>query len=117
MEIKEKFESFLNLLLSWRQSGTTTLIQKIAKKYNVLVIVESEKEKEAFGKKGVVITKLIDLRGIKPKPILVDNHVLLNLFNENVEYIKKLERENERYKTSIRNIKKIIELIKKNDSI
>jgi len=78
----------LGFLLSQRQSGTTTFIQKIAKENDVYVIVRQAEEKTYFDKScrknvyslGELAPEKID--GWDKKPILIDNGAFHYLVQE-----------------------------------
>lgn len=89
------FKEIYGFLISMRQTGTSALIRKISKKYDIYVLVPNEKSKESFGDSAISFNDLKNnYRGLPSKPVLADNQTLLSLF----EYLSDLEE-----KISIRN--------------
>lgn len=81
--------SFINIMHSIRdfflfnrRSGTTTLINKIAEKENIWILVANNDEVKLFPKHGdkvISILDLDDLHLMEPRPILVDNHTIIKI--------------------------------------
>ena len=84
--IVKTLQSFLSFLIRNRQSGHTTLVNKLAKENDVYVIVHNTKAKEIFDKdvqeKLYTINQFQRLLGKDKKPILVDNATLHKLFTD-----------------------------------
>jgi len=75
-------QQLLLFLKTFRRSGTTTLLQRIAKREDVWVLVEHHDNLKDFHGKGVVVGGLRQLMGTHPKPILVDNGLLLKILQD-----------------------------------
>lgn len=86
-----------------RGSGTTTLIKKIASENDVWVLVYDQKQKKQFGDSAITLGELANMDGYNSKPILIDNHALLELASTSDEEFKRLdsliERRNKLIKT------------------
>jgi len=86
MNIKRMMSNFLSMLMERRQSGTTTLIKKIAQENDVYVIVHNQQMIQEFDKS--IRHKIVPLENIRilemaeKKPILVDNAVLHLILRE-----------------------------------
>jgi hypothetical protein len=93
--MKNLIKNLYSFFLKNRRSGTTTLIQKIASKYDVYVIVPNSQSKENFGKSGITFNDLSTdkFNGLEPKPILVDNHTMLEILNYFDDRINELKNE------------------------
>lgn len=84
MDIKRtNTKALLEFFLDMRISGTTTLIEKVDKTENIIVIVNSVEQKGKF-KNAFSLSDLVNkkTRGISRKPYLLDNHVLLKVLGE-----------------------------------
>jgi hypothetical protein len=81
-------------VLGLRRSGTSSLLERIAKKEDVYILVPTEKEKRDPKWNGKALS-FEDLRkdGLKPKPILLDNHAMLEFSETAYRYAHKLEGE------------------------
>jgi hypothetical protein len=77
MKIGKILDNLLSFLLSNRQTGTTSLLEKIAAENNVWVIVAKHQEKPKFNGKALTIDELNHARGLDRRPILIDNHTML----------------------------------------
>ena len=62
----------------------------MASKYDCWVIVATEEEADNFGKNGLALNNLHLVRGETPKPVLIDNHVLIKLLTDADDKIKHL---------------------------
>ena len=91
MRIIKKTQNLLRFLVGRRPSGTTTLLNKIAKENDVYVLVHNMEMTNHFDKKvhsKIYAPDTLDkLRGAERKPILIDNalfqEMLTNLLLEN----------------------------------
>lgn len=81
-------------VLGLRRSGTTTLLEKIAKEYDVYILVPSSEEKKDPKWNGKAIS-FDDLKndGVEPKPLFLDNHAMLKFSELAYNYSQKLEKE------------------------
>lgn len=110
---KSIFLGLRELLLRSRQSGTTSLLQKIAAKNDVWVLVADEKSGQAFGDKAITLNDLditrgmgrLRIHGVTPKPILVDNYMLIRLSEDSIMQFEDLELMIKNQKDLIKNIK------------
>ena len=86
------FASFYTWILSLRRSGTTTLLEKIAKVHDVYILVPTEKEKRDKKWNGKAICFIdLDKGGMKPKPILLDNHAMIEFSKHVYALVTELE--------------------------
>jgi hypothetical protein len=83
---------FYTWVLGLRRSGTSSLLEKIAKSNDVYILVPTEEEKSDPKWNGKALS-FNDLKrgGIKPKPILLDNHAMLKFSELAYQYSKELE--------------------------
>lgn len=90
-KIVNKLKSLMGLLANTRQTGQTTLLNKIAKNEDVYIVVHNHQMKELFNrnnqKKIISISELDKLRGAKPKPFLIDNALLYQIIHDSQEKI------------------------------
>lgn len=91
MKILQEFYQWVHSL---RRSGTSTLLQKIAEKEDVYVLVGSEKEKNdpKWGGKALSFDDL-KRSSLPPKPILVDNYFMLEIAERAYRHQTKIETE------------------------
>lgn len=82
MKIGKILNNLLSFLLSNRQTGTTSFLEKIATENNVWVIVARHKEKPKFNGKALAIDELNHVRGLDRRPILIDNHTMLCILED-----------------------------------
>ena len=96
--IQNILRSFLSFMMGNRQTGHTSLIQKIAEKNDVYVIVDSMQAKEDFPKnlqdKLIPLSRIDKLEGAPHKPVLIDNAALQSLLRETLLECGRLEEEN-----------------------
>lgn len=107
--IREKIATFKVFLNSFRRSGTTEFIARMAAVHDIIVIIESQQEKkDSFNNMKNVFTiddiKRGKLDGINKKPFLLDNHVLLNLIGEMEHELRKKDSELLDYKETLSDI-------------
>lgn len=83
---------FYTWVLSLRRSGTSSLLERIAKTEDVYVLVPTADEKKDKKWKGKALC-FEDLKrtGLKPKPILIDNHFMIELADRAYKYQLELE--------------------------
>jgi hypothetical protein len=117
MRIRRIISNLYAFLLDFRQSGTTTLLKKVALENDVWVLVPDEKLKKEFGEKGVTFDDLTRLKGKTKKPILFDNYTLLQLTEFTLDEFKDLERAIEYRNTLIKKIKDDIALFERVNNI
>jgi len=101
-------DSLVDFLLRFRRSGTTTQLKDMASKYDCWVIVATEEEADKFGKNGLALRNLHLVRGEKPKPVLIDNHVLIQLLTDADDKIKRLGGKLMEKENMLRGIKNIV---------
>lgn len=82
MKIHDTLHHLFKFFISWRGAGTTTLIDKIAKENDCIVLVGQDTERK--GDNYITFQDLYNhsYRGRSHKPILVDNHVLLEIVEQ-----------------------------------
>lgn len=104
-------------VLGLRRSGTSSLLEKIAKTYDVYILVPTEKEKNDPKWNGKALS-FNDLKrdGVKPKPLLIDNHAMLEFSDLAYRYSKDLEGKLKERNDLLQRIKSdIIRLENKNE--
>jgi len=92
MDILNKLKSVYNFFKINRQSGTTTLLEKIYEKEDVYVLVGDEHQKNIFktskDKKHIfTLQNLYDKQKVaflSKKPILIDNYLMLKLLDMSI---------------------------------
>lgn len=87
-----------------RNSGTTTLIQKVAQENVVVVVIAAtmEQGKRMFGDKAIVINSTrMGGMGRQRKPILIDNFTLLELCRSSISDLERVEVKNKGLETKI----------------
>lgn len=91
MKILQEFYQWVHSL---RRGGTSTLLQKIAEKEDVYVLVSSEKEKNdpKWGGKALSFGDL-KRSSLPPKPILIDNYFMLEIAERAYRHQIKIETE------------------------
>lgn len=84
MNIKKLVNHLIRFFALNRGSGTTTLVKKISDENDVFVIVPTAQEAEQFNGKAITFNQLIEgkAEGLSKKPILLDNHTLIQLLEE-----------------------------------
>jgi hypothetical protein len=96
--IQKIFRSFLSFMMGNRQTGHTTLLQKIADEHDVYIIVDSMQSKDEFPKhlqdKCIPLGRIDKLDGAPNKPILIDNGALQTMLREMLLECGRLEEEN-----------------------
>jgi len=97
---------FYQWVVGMRRSGTSSLLEKIAKTEDVYILVPTQKEKEdkKWNGKALCFSDL-ERGAIKPKPILVDNHFMIELASKAIEYQSELERQTLYRNSLLNNIK------------
>lgn len=85
--IRETLTLFRLFFNSFRQSGTTGFLQRIAATSDVIILVDGQKTKSHYFKNIKDVYTINDIKngklnGINKKPILVDNYVLIKLFKD-----------------------------------
>ena len=89
MNVLNKLKNVYDFFTKNRQSGTTTLLEKIYEKEDVYVLVSDEQQKDNFktskNKKNIFTLKnLYDkqkVAALSKKPILIDNYLMLRLLD------------------------------------
>jgi len=114
MKALNLIDNILSFLFSQRQSGTTSLLKKIAKENDVWVLVADEVQKKEFGDKAVSIEDL--KMGIPNKPILFDNYTIMKLTSlsqsEILNLLEKVRRRDELIDDIYQKTKKFKELVR-----
>jgi len=95
-----------------RHSGTTTLLNTIAKTNDIYILVPTAKEKELFDAGTILsfedidnLAKMIDL---PPKPIFLDNYTMIKLAEVMDLELLKLQEEIKKRDQLITSINKLI---------
>lgn len=110
--MKQIIRYFHEFVVKMRHSGTTTLLNAIAKTNDIYILVPTNEEKDLFDK-GVAISFEDINNGSKlsmltPKPIFLDNYTMIRLAEVmNIE-ISKLESEIKKRDQLITSINKLI---------
>lgn len=79
-------------ILGMRRSGTSSLLEKIAKSNDVYILVPTEEEKRDRKWNGKAISfNDLNKEGLKPKPLLLDNHSMIKFSELAYNYSKELE--------------------------
>lgn len=115
MIIKNMVSGLWKFFASFRGSGTSTLIVDVAKNSDVFVVVVDQDQAKLFIGNGVDKRKILTIgditngnyQGLKGKPILVDNFVMLQL----------LERVDKKFDGDERRIERAETFIKELDSL
>lgn len=79
MNFRKLVRNLYAFLLSQRQSGTTTLLKKIAAENDVWVLVPNATMKNEFGESTITFDDLSHAQGRKVKPIFMDNFTMMQL--------------------------------------
>jgi len=108
MKIRDHIKNLFEFLLQSRRSGTTTLLKKIADVNNVWVLVPNFEMKQEFGKCGITLEELKEVRGYQTKPILLDNYTLLELTESTLQEFKTLDEYINHLSNLTKNIKNMI---------
>ena len=115
--IENIFKNLLQFLKGNRQTGHTALLNKIAKKHDIYVIVHDNKMKKYFDKdvqhKLLSINNLSVLRGANNKPVLIDNAALQVMFEKSILEFTELKIESAERHEHIREIDEIVTKYKK----
>jgi len=84
---------FYQWVAGMRRSGTSSLLERIAQTEDVYILVPTQKEKDdkKWNGKALCFSDL-ERGAIKPKPILVDNHFMIELADKAIKYQSELER-------------------------
>lgn len=83
MSLENKLGKFIDLLLQMRGAGQTNLIGRAGNAGVAYLIMQTNKEKTKFGHAwSLYDLELNRYRGVAKRPILFDNHVLLETFEE-----------------------------------
>ena len=110
--IKQKLNRFLEFLITNRRTGHTYLLNDIAKKNDVYIIVHSMEMLNEFDPEIhhmlVPIDKISILQGAPNKPVLLDNKVLMNLLDDTTKKISDVERISLYRKKALQRIDEII---------
>jgi len=118
MKIKQRMKRFLEFLIENRQTGHTSLLNKIGKKHDIYIIVHNAKMVNEFDSevqsKIIPIDNISILQAAPNKPVLLDNKILLDLLNDSIKNIEHKEDIIYYYKESINKIK---DIVKENDHI
>jgi len=82
----EKLQQLLGFFTRNRQNGYTSLIEAMAFEHDIHVLVTSEEEKKMFHSdvrdKLISLSELKKLNTLENKPLLFDNHVILDILRE-----------------------------------
>lgn len=109
MKFSDKLRNICQFLFNQRGSGTTTLIKKISDENDVYVLVPNEQIKRMFGKNAISVNDLYSDAGLSPKPILMDNSMLLELVDNSLKEINHLNTKVNRRNQFIKKIKEDID--------
>ena len=80
--MKRLLRNVYDFFIRQRQSGTSTLLKKVAAENDVWILVPNEKMKEEFGPQAIDFYDLQEMMGTEKKPILVDNYTMIRLCEE-----------------------------------
>jgi hypothetical protein len=90
--IMQLIGDFYKWVLGLRRSGTSSLLEKIAKKNDVYILVPTEDEKKDPKWNGKALSfNDLKMPGLKPKPLLLDNHAMIKLAEKAYSYATELE--------------------------
>ena len=113
MNIRKLLSNLFSFVTDLRRSGTSTLIQKVASENDVWVLVPNQQMKEKFGESGVTFDELDRMKGCKSKPILLDNHSLLQLSELSLNEYERLDLMIKKRNRLIRTIRDEIRLFER----
>jgi len=91
MNITRQIEKVLYCYRSTRGQGYTTLLRKLEREDQVSVLVNSERDKQLFQKAVSISKERIKGGGIKG-PLLMDNKLILDIFEESLYSINTMEK-------------------------
>jgi AAA+ ATPase superfamily predicted ATPase len=118
MKVKQRMKRFLEFLMGNRQTGHTSLLNKIGKEHDVYIIVHNMQIFDEFSPevkdKLIPIDNISILQAAPNKPVLLDNKVLLDLLDDSIRNIEYKEDLIYHYKETINKIK---DVIKENDHV
>ena len=108
-----KLEGLFSFCLTNRQTGTTTLLQKISEEHDVVIIVVNSEEKAKFNGKAFTLLEIEKniLPGKELKPFLLDNGTVQYIANEATTLIRKRTESLEAHRRTLTSIKKQIEVL------
>lgn len=109
MKFTDKLRNICQFLFNQRGSGTTTLIKKISDENDVYVLVPNEQIKKVFGKNAISINDIYYNVRLSPKPVLMDNSMLLELVDNSLKEINYLKTKVYKRNQFIKKIKEDID--------
>ena len=122
MNILNKLKNVYDFFKKNRQSGTTTLLEKIYDKEDVYVLVSNERQKNNFktnkNKKNIfTLENLYNNQktiALSKKPILIDNYLMLKLLEMSINENEYLTTELYDYILIINKLNTILDTFNKN---
>lgn len=110
MRIKDTIRKVFHFLSTFRQCGTSTLIQEVAKQHDIYIIVARYEEKKRFGEQAICISELNKVEGLPKKPFLVDNYTLIAIMENAFQDLTYLEERNKEKADFIQDITRKVEM-------
>ena len=110
--IEKIFDKLLQFVKKNRQTGHTALLNKIAKKEDIYIIIHDNTMKQFFDKdvqhKLISMNNLNVLRDANNKPVLIDNAAFKVMLEDSLYRITKLNQESAERHEHMRQIDKIL---------
>ena len=113
MDTRILLRNLSEFFISMRGSGTTTLIKKVASENDVYVLVPNEQMAKEFGENAITFEGLDKVRGLKPKPILLDNYTLRQLSELSLNEYNDLDSKIKTRNMLLRDIKHLIDIFER----
>lgn len=102
------FKLLKDILFFNRRNGSTSLLKRIAKTERVYILVENAEDKKDFGESAITLHDFKNIEGKDLRPILVDNHLLMNIIDDVELKIYTLKNELSKKDRLINNINNLV---------
>jgi hypothetical protein len=92
--VKERLEKILDFMILNRRSGTTTFLADATRYDEAFVLTANSHPPSQFERRHHLLIPIDGVewyRGIKPKPILIDNHAMIVILEDAIREIEALE--------------------------